>query len=210
MATHDKLIPQYLLQSKAIKLEPAKPFTWASGWKSPIYCDNRITLSFPEIRSAIRDAFSGLISNVFPEVELIAGVATGAIAQGALVADKMNLPFAYVRSAPKKHGTENLIEGIVKPNQKVVVVEDLISTGSSSLQAVDALRNAGADVLGMAAIFTYGFPLAKENFEKSNVVLYTLTNYIELLDLALETGYIKIDQLDILQQWRKTPDTWMQ
>jgi orotate phosphoribosyltransferase len=143
-------------------------------------------------------------------VELIAGVATGAIAQGALVADKMNLPFAYVRSAPKKHGTENLIEGIVKPNQKVVVVEDLISTGSSSLQAVDALRNAGADVLGMAAIFTYGFPLAKENFEKSNVVLYTLTNYIELLDLALETGYIKIDQLDILQQWRKTPNTWMQ
>jgi orotate phosphoribosyltransferase len=210
MATYDKLIPQYLLQSKAIKLEPAKPFTWASGWKSTIYCYNSITLSFPEIRSSIRDAFSGLISNVFPEVELIAGVATGAIAQGALVADKMNLPFAYVRSAPKKHGTENLIEGIVKPNQKVVVVEDLISTGNSSLQAVDALRNAGANVLGMVAIFTYGFPLAKENFEKSNVVLYTLTNYIELLDLALETGYIKIDQLDILQQWRKTPNTWMQ
>jgi orotate phosphoribosyltransferase len=209
MATNDKSIPQFLLQSKAIKLEPAKPFTWASGWKSPIYCDNRITLSFPDIRSAIRDAFSGLIHDVFPEAELIAGVATGAIAQGVLVADKMNLPFAYVRSAPKQHGTENLIEGIVKPGQKVVVVEDLISTGGSSLQAVNALRKAGANVLGMVAVFTYGFPLAKENFEKNNVTLYTLTNYIELLDLALETGYIRIDQLDLLQQWRKNPETWM-
>ncbi len=210
MATNENLIPKYLLQSKAIKLEPAKPFTWASGWKSPIYCDNRITLSFPDIRTAIRDAFAQRIKELYPEVELIAGVATGAIAQGALVADILDLPFAYVRSAPKKHGTENLIEGVVKPNQKVVVIEDLISTGGSSLQAVDALRKAGAEVLGMLAIFTYGFPLAQENFEKNNVKLHTLTNYIELLDMALETGYIKVDQLDILQQWRKNPDTWMQ
>jgi orotate phosphoribosyltransferase len=210
MATNENLIPKYLLQSKAIKLEPAKPFTWASGWKSPIYCDNRITLSFPEIRAAIRDAFAAKIKELYPEVELIAGVATGAIAQGALVADKLELPFAYVRSAPKKHGTENLIEGVVKPNQKVVVIEDLISTGGSSLQAVDALRKAGADVLGMLAIFTYGFPLAKENFESSKVTLHTLTNYIELLDMALESGYIKADQLDVLQQWRQNPDTWMQ
>lgn len=210
MATNENLIPKYLLQSKAIKLEPAKPFTWASGWKSPIYCDNRITLSFPAIRSAIRDAFAAKIKELYPEVELIAGVATGAIAQGALVADKLELPFAYVRSAPKKHGTENLIEGLVKPNQKVVVIEDLISTGGSSLQAVDALRKAGAEVLGMLAIFTYGFPLAKENFEKSNVTLHTLTNYMELLDMAVESGYIKADQLDILKQWRQNPDTWMQ
>jgi orotate phosphoribosyltransferase len=210
MATYENLIPKYLLQSKASKLEPAKPFTWASGWKSPIYCDNRITLSFPEIRTAIRDAFAKKVKELYPEAEVIAGVATGAIAQGALVADKLNLPFAYVRSAPKTHGTENLIEGIIKPNQKVVVIEDLISTGGSSLQAVDALRKAGAEVLGMLAIFTYGFPLAKENFEKSNVTLHTLTDYIALLDMALETGYIKIDQLEILQQWRKSPATWMQ
>ena len=210
MATSENLIPKYLLQSKAIKLEPAKPFTWASGWKSPIYCDNRITLSFPYIRTAIRNAFAQKIKEIYPEVELIAGVATGAIAQGALVADILDLPFAYVRSAPKKHGTENLIEGVVKPNQKVVVIEDLISTGGSSLQAVEALRKSGAEVLGMLAIFTYGFPLAQENFEKSNVTLHTLTNYIELLDMALETGYIKADQLDILKQWRKKPDTWMQ
>ena len=210
MATNENLIPKYLLQSKAIKLEPAKPFTWASGWKSPIYCDNRITLSFPYIRTAIRDAFAQRIKDLYPEVELIAGVATGAIAQGALVADILDLPFAYVRSAPKKHGTENLIEGVVKQKQKVVVIEDLISTGGSSLQAVEALRKAGAEVLGMLAIFTYGFPLAQENFQKNNVTLHTLTNYIELLDMALETGYIMDDQLDILKQWRKNPDTWMQ
>ena len=143
-----QLIAQYLLQSKAVKLEPLKPFTWASGWKSPIYCDNRITLSFPDIRTAIRDAFVELIKKQYPEVDVIAGVATGAIAQGALVAEAINLPFVYVRSAPKKHGMENLIEGIVKPGQKVVVVEDLISTGGSSLQAVEALRKAEANVLG--------------------------------------------------------------
>ena len=198
------------MQSKAIKLEPAKPFTWASGWKSPIYCDNRITLSFPEIRKSIRDEFVKTITQTFPEVELIAGVATGAIAQGVLIAEQMNLPFAYVRSAPKKHGTENLIEGVVKSGQKVVVIEDLISTGGSSLQAVNALREAGVEVLGMVAIFTYGFPLAEENFKKNNVKLITLTNYLELLDLAVSSDYIKAEQLDILKQWRQSPDTWMQ
>ena len=201
-------ISQYLLQSKAVKLEPSKPFTWASGWKSPIYCDNRITLSFPDIRTAIRDAFVEKIKQQYPEVEVIAGVATGAIAQGALVAEAMNLPFIYVRSAPKKHGMENLIEGIVHPGQKVVVIEDLVSTGGSSLQAVEALRKAEAEVLGMVAIFTYGFPSAEENFKAVHCKLATLTNYMELLDLAVETGYIKADQLNILKQWRQNPGEW--
>lgn len=210
MATTVNSIPQYLLQSKAIKLEPTKPFTWASGWKSPIYCDNRITLSFPDVRMAIRDAFVEKIKQHYPQVEVIAGVATGAIAQGALVAEAMNLPFAYVRSAPKKHGMENLIEGVVKSGQKVVVVEDLISTGGSSLQAVEALRKAGADILGMVAIFTYGFTTAENNFKTADCKLVTLTNYMELLDLAVQTGYLKADQLGVLQQWRQSPDTWMQ
>lgn len=191
-------------------LEPAKPFTWASGWKSPIYCDNRITLSFPEIRTAIRNSFVEKIKEYFPSIEVIAGVATGAIAQGALVAEAMKMPFAYVRSAPKKHGMENLIEGIVNPGQKVVVIEDLISTGGSSLQAVEALRKVGAEVLGMVAIFTYGFSIAEENFKAANCKLVTLTNYVELLNFALESNYIKKDELEVLQQWRKSPDTWMQ
>lgn len=203
-------ISQYLLESRAVKLEPSKPFIWASGWKSPIYCDNRITLSFPDVRTAIRDAFVEKIKQHYPQVEVIAGVATGAIAQGALVAEAMNLPFIYVRSAPKKHGMENLIEGIVHPGQKVVVIEDLVSTGGSSLQAVEALRKAEADVLGMVAIFTYGFPSAEDNFKTGNCKLVTLTNYMELLDLALETGYVKADQLDILKQWRQNPGEWMQ
>jgi orotate phosphoribosyltransferase len=162
------------------------------------------------IRTAIRDAFVKKINQYYPEVEVIAGVATGAIAQGALVAGVMNLPFVYVRSAPKKHGMENLIEGLLKPGQKVVVVEDLVSTGGSSLQAVDALRKAGAEVLGMVAIFTYGFTIAEENFKASKCQLVTLTNYMELLDLALQSGYIKADQLEVLKQWRQSPDTWMQ
>jgi orotate phosphoribosyltransferase len=210
MTTLQHSIPQLLLQSKAVKLEPEKPFTWASGWKSPIYCDNRITLSFPEIRTAIRDAFVDNIKQHYRGTEVIAGVATGAIAQGALVAEAMSLPFVYVRSAPKKHGMENLIEGLINPGQKVVVVEDLISTGGSSLQALDALRKAGAEVLGMVAIFTYGFNVAEENFKASKCKLVTLTNYMELLDLALHTGYIQSDQLEVLKQWRQSPDTWMQ
>ena len=203
-------ISYYLLQSKAIKLELEKPFTWASGWKSPIYCDNRKTLSYPEVRSLIRDRFVALIKKEFPSVKTIAGVATGAIAQGALVADAMSLPFVYVRSAPKNHGLENLIEGDLIPGTEVVVVEDLISTGGSSLAAVEALRNAGCKVLGMVAIFTYGFPVAEENFRKSECTLFTLTHYNELIDIALEMEYIKADQVSLLKQWRKAPDQWMQ
>lgn len=206
----DSTIPVYLLQSKAIKLEPAKPFTWASGWKSPIYCDNRITLSYPNIRSAIRDSLVALIKENFPDVAVIAGVATGAIAQGALVAQELNLPFAYVRSAPKKHGMENLIEGEVRPNQKVVVVEDLISTGNSSLMAVEALRKAGAEVLGMVAIFTYGFGIAEENFQKAGCKLLTITNYEQLLEVAVPEGYITSSQLGLLKEWRTNPSGWMQ
>ncbi|NJO68282.1 MAG: orotate phosphoribosyltransferase [Bacteroidetes bacterium] len=206
----DTTIPKYLLQSKAIKLEPAKPFTWASGWKSPIYCDNRLTLSYPQIRNAIRDALVNLIKENFPEVSVIAGVATGAIAQGALVAQELNLPFVYVRSSPKKHGMENLIEGEVRPNQKVVVVEDLISTGNSSLMAVDALRKAGAEVLGMVAIFTYGFTAAETNFTEAGCKLFTITNYEQLLEVAVPEGYITSSQLGLLKEWRTNPSSWMQ
>ncbi len=196
------------MQSKAIKLEPANPFTWASGWKSPIYCDNRRTLSFPEVRGLIRDGLVQTIRRKYPQAEVIAGVATGAIAQGALVADAMELPFVYVRSSAKGHGLGNQIEGYLEPDKKVVVVEDLISTGGSSLSAVEALRQAGNPVLGMVAIFTYGFPLAEENFVKAGCELHTLTNYNELLQLALETGYIQPEQLETLKQWREAPDKW--
>jgi len=191
-------------------LSPSTPFTWASGWKSPIYCDNRKTLAFPEIRTLICNRFVELIGAQFPEAEVIAGVATGAIAQGALVADRMGLPFAYVRSAPKSHGLENLIEGQVSAGQKVVVVEDLISTGGSSLAAVDALRKAGCEVLGMAAIFTYGFPAAAARFAEAGCKLFTLTDYNELLQLALQSNYIEASQLPLLKQWREAPDMWMQ
>lgn len=210
MASNPQSVAYMLLQSKAIKLEPAKPFTWASGWKSPIYCDNRITLSFPEIRTFIRDRFAEVIRREFPGAEVIAGVATGAIAQAALVADVLGLPMVYVRSAPKSHGMENLIEGRIEPGQKVVVVEDLISTGGSSLAAVEALRKAGCEVLGMTSVFTYGFPKAEESFRNARCVLFPLTNYNELLDLALESGYIEPSQTDLLKQWRLSPDTWNQ
>ncbi|OFX26374.1 MAG: orotate phosphoribosyltransferase [Bacteroidetes bacterium GWA2_31_9] len=204
----EKQIAQNLLQIKAIKLEPTNPFTWASGWKSPIYCDNRKTLSYPEIRRYIRDEFVNLINAKFPDVELIAGVATGAIAQGALVADKMELPFVYIRSSPKAHGMENLIEGDVKAGQKVVVVEDLISTGGSSLKAVDALRQKDCNVLGMVAIFSYNFPTAMDNFTAQNCELYTLSNYNDLIEHALETGYIKAEDVANLSEWRKDPAGW--
>jgi len=196
------------LQSKAIKLEPANPFTWASGWKSPVYCDNRRTLGFPEIRNIIKDALVQTIRDYYPDVKAIAGVATGAIAQGALVADAMELPFVYVRSSAKGHGLGNQVEGYLESGKKVVVVEDLISTGGSSLSAVEVLRQAGNPVLGMVAIFTYGFPLAVENFAKANCELHSLTDYNELLQLALETGYIKPEQLDLLKRWREAPDKW--
>jgi len=208
MINSQNQIAQYLLQSKAIKLEPSSPFTWASGWKSPIYCDNRITLSFPDIRRFIRDAFAELINEKFTKPDVIAGVATGAIAQGALVAEAMNLPFVYIRSSAKSHGMENLVEGKLEKNQKVVVVEDLVSTGGSSLKAVDALRKQGAEVLGMTAIFTYGFPLAEENFKKAECELFTLSNYKVLIDEAIKEGYVKESDLEVLMEWRKDPSNW--
>lgn len=203
-----KKIAEFLLQSKSIKLEPANPFTWASGWKSPIYCDNRKTLSFPEIRSFIRDSFVDAVKSHFKEVEVIAGVATGAIAQGALVAEAMGLPFVYVRSASKTHGLENLIEGVVVPGQKVVVIEDLISTGGSSLKAVQALREAGCEILGMAAIFSYEFPQAARNFADAGCKVITLSNYTTLLGLSLEKGSITGEESDVLAEWRKDPENW--
>jgi len=208
MAEINRKIAGYLLQSKAIILEPTKPFTWASGWLAPIYCDNRITLSYPMIRSQIREAFISLIGKGFPAPDVIAGVATGAIAQGALVADTMNLPFIYVRASAKDHGRKNMIEGRITPGQKVIVIEDLISTGGSSLKAVESLRKAGAEVLGMAAIFSYGFEVAIENFRQAGVKLITLTDYQTLIRQALASGEIKQDQVEMLQKWRENPSTW--
>jgi len=208
MADITRTVAGYLLQSKAIILEPAKPFTWASGWKSPIYCDNRITLSYPEVRDYIKKAFTELIGSHFPGPDAIAGVATGAIAQGALVADHLDLPFVYVRPSAKRHGRQNLIEGRIEPGQKVVVVEDLISTGGSSLKAVEALREAGVVVMGMVAIFSYGFQAAADNFKKAEVDLITLTDYHTLIEMALQSGYIKEGQVELLKQWRSAPAEW--
>jgi orotate phosphoribosyltransferase len=205
---YSKQVAEYLLQSKSIKLQPTNPFTWASGWKSPIYCDNRKTLSFHDIRFYIKNAFAETIKQSFSDYDVIAGVATGAIAQGALVADVLGKPFCYIRSAPKDHGLSNLIEGDLKAGQKVVVIEDLISTGGSSLKAVEAVRSAGAEVVGMVAIFTYAFPTAVENFAKANVNLITLSNYNALIELAVETGYVQPSQVDILKKWREAPDKW--
>lgn len=208
MAEIDRHVAALLLDCKAVILEPENPFTWASGWKSPIYCDNRITLSFPEVRDYIKEAFRTSIEDHFEAPDLIAGVATGAIAQGALVADLMDLPFVYVRPSAKEHGRQNLIEGLFHAGQKVVVVEDLISTGGSSLKAVEALREAGANVLGMVAIFSYGFEVAARNFQKAGVELYTLTNYHVLIESALNSGTVQQDQVELLQQWRKDPSGW--
>lgn len=197
-----------LLQVKAIKLQPNDPFTWASGWKSPFYCDNRKTLSFPDLRSFVKLELTHLVLENFPEAEAVAGVATGAIAQGALVADALMLPFAYVRSKPKDHGLENLIEGELKPGAKVVVVEDLISTGGSSLKAVEAIRKHGCEVVGMVASYTYGFPVAEEAFRQAGVTLLTLTDYEHVVEQALETGYITDNDVELLHQWRKDPAAW--
>ncbi|MBO4786292.1 MAG: orotate phosphoribosyltransferase [Prevotella sp.] len=203
-----KAFASKLLKIKAIKLQPNDPFTWASGWKSPFYCDNRKTLSFPELRNYVKLELTHAISEHFPEAEAVAGVATGAIAQGALVADSLNLPFVYVRSKPKDHGLENLIEGELKPGMKVVVVEDLISTGGSSLKAVEAIRRYGCEVIGMVASYTYGFPVAKEAFENANVELVTLTDYEHVVAEALETGYISDADVQLLHEWRKDPANW--
>ena len=208
MKSPERLIAEKLLAIKALKLQPKNPFTWASGWKSPIYCDNRKTLSYPAVRSLIRIEICRTILENFPEVEAIAGVATGAIAQGALVADALGLPFVYVRSAPKDHGLENLIEGDLRPNQKVVVVEDLISTGSSSLKAVEAIRRDGCEVLGMVAIFSYQFPIAAQKFEEANVSLFTLSNYEAVLEEAVETDFIHPREIETLKEWRKNPAEW--
>ncbi len=197
-----------LLEIGAIRLSPSKPFKWASGWLSPIYCDNRLSLSFPESRTLIKNALVELIKEKFKGVEAIAGVATAGIPQGALIAEVLSLPFIYVRPKPKDHGMENLIEGKVTKGQKVVVIEDLISTGGSSLKAVEALRDSGFEVLGMAAIFTYGFDLATKNFENSKVTLYTLSNYHALVKLAAEKGYIKEEEMKSLSDWRTAPDKW--
>ncbi|HLW07315.1 MAG TPA: orotate phosphoribosyltransferase [Marinilabiliaceae bacterium] len=204
----EETIAHQLLQIKAIKLQPANPFTWASGWLSPIYCDNRKTLSYPEVRTYIRDRFADEIRAHFADVEVIAGVATGAIAQGALVADVLGKPFIYVRSSPKGHGLENLVEGKLLPGQKVVVIEDLISTGGSSLKAVDAIRNSGAEVLGMVAIFSYGFQLANQQFEEKKVKLKTLSNYKTLIKVAVDTGYVTSEEVETLEQWRQNPSQW--
>lgn len=206
----EKQIAELLLQINAIKLSPENPFTWASGWKSPIYCDNRIILSYVKVRHQVAQQMAEYIKQTYPTVELIAGVATGAIGIGILVAELLNLPFVYVRPEPKKHGRQNQIEGSVSQNQKTVVIEDLISTGMSSINAVKALRDSSLDVLGMVAIFSYAFDISKKNFEKENVKLHTLSNYQFLLEKAIEIGYISEKELDTLNQWRISPDKWKQ
>lgn len=208
MDTLKKDFAARLLKVKAIKLQPNDPFTWASGWKSPFYCDNRKTLSYPDLRSFVKIELARTILEKFPEAEAVAGVATGAIAQGALVADELNLPFSYVRSKPKDHGLANLIEGELAPGTKVVVVEDLISTGGSSLKAVDAIRQHGCDVVGMVASYTYGFDVAKTAFAEAGVQLETLTDYEHVIEQALETGYIKESDVALLHEWRKDPAHW--
>ena len=208
MENFEKKTAEYLLQIKAIKLQPSNPFTWASGWKSPIYCDNRKTLSFPEVRSFIRSSFAAMIKSIYPEADMIAGVATGAIAHGALVADKMGLPFIYVRSGAKEHGLGNQIEGHFIPGQKVVVIEDLISTGGSSLSAVTALRESGCEVLGMVAIFTYEFKKATDAFAAADCRLNTLSNYSVLVESAVSTGYIGQAEVETLKKWRIDPANW--
>lgn len=208
MKTLEKLFAEKLLKIKAIKLQPANPFTWASGWKSPFYCDNRKTLSYPALRNFVKLEIARLIQEQFGEVDAIAGVATGAIPQGALVADALNLPFVYVRSTPKDHGLENLIEGELRPGMKVVVIEDLISTGGSSLKAVEAIRRDGCEVIGMVASYTYGFPVAIEAFKNAKVSLVTLTNYEAVLEVALKTGYISEEDIPVLNAWREDPAHW--
>ncbi|MFD2244657.1 orotate phosphoribosyltransferase [Pontibacter ruber] len=201
-------VASFLLETEAVKLRPEQPFKWSSGWNSPIYCDNRVTLSFPYIRSYIKDALAALIREHYTEAEAIAGVATAGIAQGALVADLLEMPFLYVRPQPKSHGMGNQIEGRLLPGQRVVLVEDLISTGGSSLKAAEAVKAAGGEVVGMVAIFTYGFPVAEENFRKAGIPLYCLSNYNALTEAALANGYIPESAMEALARWRESPETW--
>jgi orotate phosphoribosyltransferase len=204
----EQKVAEFLLQIKAIKLQPNNPFTWASGWKSPIYCDNRVTLSHPAIRTYIRQHLTQLVQDEFGPIGCIAGVATAGIPQGVLVAQELGLPFVYVRSKPKEHGTGSMIEGEIKTGERIVVIEDLISTGKSSLQAVDALRNAGHDVAGLAAIFSYGFDIAEESFKQAKCRFVTLSNYNALLKFAEEEQYILTEDVELLKNWRKDPSNW--
>ena len=208
MTVIQKFFAQKLMDIEAIKLQPNEPFTWASGWKSPIYTDNRKTLGYPDVRSFVKLELCHLIQEHFPEADAVAGVATGAIAQGALVADEMGLPFCYVRPKPKDHGMGNQIEGELPAGSKVVVVEDLISTGGSSLKAVDALRQAGLQVVGMVASFTYGFPVAEEAFSEAGIQLFTLSDYEHVVAEAAKTGYIAENDQPVLAEWRKNPSEW--
>ncbi len=210
METIKDIFARKLLEVKAVKLQPNSPFTWASGWKSPIYTDNRQTLSYPTLRSFVKIELCHLIQEYFPQADAVAGVATGAIAQGALVADQLGLPFAYVRPKPKDHGMGNQIEGRITQGAKVVVVEDLISTGGSSLKAVEALRQQGIEVVGMVASFTYGFPVAEEAFSQAGVKLLTLSDYEHVVAQAAQTGYIKEEDRAVLAEWRKNPSQWGQ
>ncbi|MBR4842399.1 MAG: orotate phosphoribosyltransferase [Bacteroidaceae bacterium] len=203
-----KQVARELLRIGAVKVQPERPFTWASGWISPFYCDNRKALSYPEVRSLVKESLCAAIENGFPEFDVIAGVATGAIAQGALVADRLGKPFVYVRSAPKDHGLSNLIEGYMEKGSRVMVVEDLISTGGSSLKAVQAIRDAACSVTGMVASFTYGFNVAENAFAQADVRLVTLTDYKSMLETALESGYIKEEHLPELEKWRENPSEW--
>ena len=203
-----KKTAEVLLQINAIKLNPKNPFSWASGWKSPIYCDNRLVLSFPVVRNYIKEEIAKNIEIEFGKPDVIAGVATGAIGIGALVAEYLGLPFVYVRPEAKKHGRQNQIEGFIEKGQNVVVVEDLISTGKSSLVAVDALKAAEVNVKGMVAIFTYGFDVSKENFKTNNVNLFTLSNYESLLEQALDTNFINQSEVDVLSKWNSNPSEW--
>jgi orotate phosphoribosyltransferase len=208
MNDYSKKTAEFLLQINAIKLQPSSPFTWASGWKSPIYCDNRKTLSFPGVRSFIAASFASMVKELYPDVQMIAGVATGAIAHGVLVADNLGLPFIYVRSGAKEHGLGNQIEGHYEKGQKIVVIEDLISTGGSSLNAVKALRDAGCTVMGMLAIFTYEFNKASDAFAAEDCRLNTLSNYSALIEAALKSGYIGQSEIDTLKRWRIDPANW--
>ena len=203
-----KKTAELLLKVKAIKLSPSEPFTWASGWKSPIYCDNRITLSYPAVRVFLKEEIAKIVELQYGKPDVIAGVATGAIAIGILVAQELGVPFIYVRPVPKSHGRKNQIEGYLESGQNVVVIEDLISTGKSSLNAVEALKEAGAVVKGMVAIFSYGFDIASDNFKNSNVSLTTLSNYAHLLEQAVDSQYITEKELDTLSDWRKDPGNW--
>ena len=205
---NDKRIAELLLEAQAIKLSPEKPFIWSSGWNSPIYCDNRVALSYPDTRTFIKKVLADLIRKEYPDVEAVVGVATGGIAQGALVADILELPFAYVRPEPKKHGMGNQIEGRLEKGQSVIIIEDLISTGGSSLKVVDVLRSAGIEVAGMVAIFTYGFELAEQNFKDKDVKLSTICNYNALIESALEHNYITESQVESLSAWRLNPAQW--